>query len=337
MNNIRKIPYASLLIQEVCEELHLWVWIEPDYWYVGYIEYPNGKKHLFKNTNFNVNPLGSVEICKDKEYSALFLEKFWYQVPKWEVFFGEIMNQRIEKKKTIDDGYRYALTIGFPLIIKPNNLSQGVWVFKLLDESDYIETAWYILERTQTFRIEKFYSGNDYRIVVFDNEIISAYQRIPLQITGDGQHTIWELLDIKQKIFSQNARDTIIDLDDPRITKSIRRASYSLDTILAKSQVFQLLDNANLSTWWESIDVTGKVHKDFEDIAINCTHVMWLRLCWVDIIVWDITKSLKENHNNYIILEINAAPWLDNYLCSWTKQKEYVKNLYKKIILALWE
>jgi biotin carboxylase len=36
------------------------------------------------------------------------------------------MNQRIEKKKTIDDGKRYALSIGFPLIIKPNNLSQGV-------------------------------------------------------------------------------------------------------------------------------------------------------------------------------------------------------------------
>lgn len=61
---------------------------------------------------------------------------------------------------------------------------------KLLHESEYMETALYILQKTQTFRIEKFYSGNDYRIVVFDDEIISAYQRIPLQITGDGHHTI---------------------------------------------------------------------------------------------------------------------------------------------------
>lgn len=336
MTSIQKIPYASLLIKEVCEELHLWVWIEPDYWYVGYIEYPNGKKHLFKNTNFNINPLWSIEICKDKEYCALFLKKFWYQVPEWEVFFGETMNQRIEKKKTIDDGKRYALSIGFPLIIKPNNLSQGVWVMKLLHESEYMEAALYILQKTQTFRIEKFYSGNDYRIVVFDDEIISAYQRIPLQITGDGHHTIWELLRIKQEIFSHNGRDTMIDLTDPRMIKNIKRSQYTFDTILLESQVFQLLDNANLSTWWESIDVTEKIHKDFQNIAIRSTYDMWLRLSWVDIIVWDITKSIEDNHNNYIILEINGAPWLDNYLCSWAKQREYVKNLYKKIILALW-
>ncbi len=46
-----------MLIKEVCKELGITAWIEPEYGYVGYIEYPNGKRDLFRNTNFNVNPL----------------------------------------------------------------------------------------------------------------------------------------------------------------------------------------------------------------------------------------------------------------------------------------
>lgn len=61
-----KIPFASRLIAEVAPEIGASVWLEPEYGFVGEISFSNGKKHLFRNTNFNVNPLGSVEIARDK-------------------------------------------------------------------------------------------------------------------------------------------------------------------------------------------------------------------------------------------------------------------------------
>jgi D-alanine-D-alanine ligase-like ATP-grasp enzyme len=111
---------------------------------------------------------------------------------------------------------------------------------------------------------------------------------------------------------------------------------YTLESIVPDWSHVQLLDNANLSAGWESIDMTNTIHPDFAETAIRATRDMWLRLCGVDIIVWDISRSLMENENGYIILEINGAPWLDNYLCSGARQREHVKDLYRKIILALW-
>lgn len=324
-----------MLVQEVCEELWLTVWIEPEYGYVGYVEYPSGKKHLFRNTNFNVNPLWSVEICKDKEYSALFLQKFGYQVVEWEAFFREDLNKNIGKQKTKEDGREYARSLGYPLIVKPNNLSQWVWVRKLMNEDEYDEAIEDIFLRASVLRIEKYEAWNDYRVVVFDNEIISAYQRIPLSVIWDGIHTIRELVEIKQDVFIRDGRDTEIDITDPRMRIVLERRGYSLDTIAKKMEEVPLLDNANLSSGGESIDVTEALHEDFRKIAITATRDMWLRLCGVDMIVWDITKSLAENGEKYIILEINWAPGLDNYMSAGVIQREYVKGLYRKIIVAL--
>ncbi len=70
-----KIPFASRLIAEVAPEIGANVWIEPEYGFVGEITFSNGKKHLFRNTNFNVNPLGAVEIARDKGYASIFLKR----------------------------------------------------------------------------------------------------------------------------------------------------------------------------------------------------------------------------------------------------------------------
>jgi len=70
-------------------------------------------------------------------------------------------------------------------------------------------------------RIERLHAGHDYRVVMFDHELISAYMRIPLSVTGDGIHTISELIDIKQGTFIENERDTRIKKDDPRIIKKL--------------------------------------------------------------------------------------------------------------------
>jgi hypothetical protein len=61
---------------------------------------------------------------------------------------------------------------------------------------------------------------------------------------------------------------------------------------------------------------------------------MGLKLCWVDFMTKDISKPLSEN-SDYIIIELNGAPWLDNYLCSWAEQEAIVRSLYKKILLEL--
>lgn len=60
-------------------------------------------------------------------------------------------------------------------------------------------------------------------MVVFDDEIISAYMRIPLSITGNGTDTIRELIDTKQQDFIESGRDTLIDISDIRLISKLQK------------------------------------------------------------------------------------------------------------------
>lgn len=332
----KKLPLTIRIISEIVWEIGAILWIEPEYGYAGSIEFANGKKHLFINKSINPNSISSLKIAKDKWYTSMFLEKFWYQVAEGRNFYSEELNDRIDVKRGIEDGWNYALELWLPVIIKPNDLSQWFGVQKVSSRAEYIIGANTILEATDVMRIERLHRGHDYRVVMFDHELISAYMRIPLSVTGDGIHTISELIDIKQGTFIENERDTRIKKDDPRILKKLWEKSYTFETIPEKWEQVALLDNANLSSGWDSLDVTEMIHPDFIDLATHITRDMGLRLCGIDFMTHDITRPLSENPD-YIIIELNWSPWLDNYISTGEKQRNIVKNMYKKILLTLAE
>lgn len=58
-----------------------------------------------------------------------------------------------------------------------------------------------LLAITPVVRLEKLHSGNDYRVVMLDGNVISAYQRFPLAVIGDEILTISQLLMQKQQKF----------------------------------------------------------------------------------------------------------------------------------------
>jgi len=147
--------------------------------------------------------------------------------------------------------------------------------------------------------------GKDYRIVVLDNEVISAYERVPLSVVGTGKASIRNLLGKKQEKFHRIRRDTVINVRDPRISAKLRRQRLTLESVVPKGTVVRLLDNANLSSGGDSIDVTGVIHPTYKSMAIRLTRDMGLRLCGVDIMV---DGDISEPQNRFYILEINSAP-----------------------------
>ena len=162
--------------------------------------------------------------------------------------------------------------------------------------------------------------------------MISAYQRLPLSVIGDGRSTIQKLLSIKQKYFKTIDRDIKINITDPRITAKLARVSMTLASVPKKDEVVVLLDNANLSTGGDSVDMTRHIHPLFKKIAISLTKDMGLRLCGVDLMV---EGSIEEKPNLYWVIEINAAPGLDNYITSGAAQQKIVEDLYLKVLKSM--
>ena len=93
-----------------------------------------------------------------------------------------------------------------------------------------------------------------------------------------------------------------------------------------------LLDNANLSSGGEAVDVTDTIDESYKQMAVNLTREMGLRFCGVDIIT---PEPISRTIGNYTVIEINAAPGVDYYTQIGEAQQEIIRQTYEKILQAL--
>jgi D-alanine-D-alanine ligase-like ATP-grasp enzyme len=251
-------------------------------------------------------------------------------IPNSKTFFSDTWAEAIgAKKRQIDDAFLYAQKIGFPVVVKPNSGSQGTGVALVHTKQEFYKAVQAIFKHDKIVLVQPFVEGNDYRVVVLDKEIISAYQRIPLCVTGDGKSSIQTLLEKKQKEFLKQGRDTKINFGDPRIKTKLKNQKLRLQSVVGKEETVYLLDNANLSTGGDSIDVTNDIHPAFKKLAVELTSDMGLRLCGVDLMVHG---DIKNAPAEYWILEINSAPGLDHYAKMGKAQEEVVESLYLEVL-----
>ncbi len=327
-----KKPFVSTIFSSLADEVGVTVVLEPNYKFAGQIILPDGRKRYFKDTFMDINPLGASEIAGDKDYATFFISKQGFPVARGQKFYSREWCRVIRSRRNIDAAYRQAKQFGFPVIVKPNNSSQGRGVTKVYTRREFYRAARFILSKSKVMLLQKVVRGKDYRIVVLDNKVISAYERIPLFVIGNGTSTIRDLVRRKQKEFAKIGRDTQLNPQDFRIAMKLGRAKLSMDSVLSVGQQCFLLDNANLSSGGEAIDVTDRISEGFKQIAIDVTRQMNLRYCGVDIITSDLIESITPKH--YIILEINAAPGLDHYANIGEKQTQHVKDLYRQVLEA---
>lgn len=333
--NKRKFPYLTRLAQKLAPKVGARTVIEPEWGITAQIIYKNGITRSLRMYSLDLNHIASSDIARDKDFAKFFMKKKGYPVAEGRTFFENNWAKIIKSRRTIYSGVKYAQKLGFPVIVKPNSKSQGTDVFLAWNKKELVLALHKIFKGDKVAVIERYLPGRDYRIVVLDGEIISAYERIPLSVTGEGRKSILALLKQKQKSFIVSRRDTQINFDDPRIKIKLKRQGYNLKSVLPKGKQVFLLDNANLSTGGEAADVSEFISGGFRKIAAKLTEDMGLRISGVDIMVTkgDITQNPK--NCAYYIIEINAAPGLDHYVTTGKKQQKIVEAMYLKIFKAL--
>ncbi len=333
MNRKPNQPFLGKILPKIAHKIGATVIMEPKWRVVGQIIFKNGKKRYFRHSSIDLNSLGASEIAKDKDYANFFMKQMGYPTILGKTFFSDRFARTIHlPSNSIDAGYSYAKKIGFPVIIKPNSGTQGTGVQLVHTRKEFYKAMRFVFKRDKVALVQQQVTGKDYRIVVLDTKIISAYERIPLNVIGDGISSIGKLLKQKQKEFIVSKRDTSIKMNDPRIKDKLKHQNLTMRSILKKGEKIYLLDNANLSTGGESIDVTKKVHPEFKKIAIKLTKDMGLRLCGVDLM---IKGDIIEKPKTYWILEINSAPGLDHYVTTGKAQEKIVEKLYLEVLKGM--
>lgn len=331
---MKKMTLVGEVLCQVAPQIGARILMEPNWGIVGQITYKSGKRRYFRYSSLDLNNLGSSEISKDKDYACYFMKEMGYPVIEGKAFYSDEWAQTIKSKRGINQAYSYAKHLGFPVIVKPNSRSQGVAVSKVHNKNDFYRAIKLVFRKDKIALVQKCVIGRDYRVVVLDSKIISAYERIPLNVTGDGRSTIIGLLKRKQREFKKIGRDTQIKFDDFRIVMHLKQLGLSLKSVLSQGKQVSLLDNANLSAGGDSIDVTSKIHPSFKKLAIQLTKDMGLRLCGVDLMI-DGGIEMPAKTTRHWVIEINSAPGLDHYGSIGKKQRDLVEDLYLEVLKAM--
>lgn len=294
---------ASILrIIEKIAEKHSWKISLDPYRCAGFIEFSKWRRSFFWKNNFDFNPHGSVEFIEDKGYTRGFLSTQWYPVAPWYTCYFD-PNTPINNH--LEQWWKYATQIGYPIIIKPNSQSLGNGV-KKINHPSYLEAAIReVLKYQPVFLIEKFVPGKIWRLLMSQDECVSYYQTSPARIIGDGKTNISLLID------SFIAQHPKIKVFDPRFTLKLEQSGYSIQDILPLWETLELLDISNFSAWGTMHFTEKPLHPEIESMMISLMHGLNLEWCGIDIICKDITKSPIEQ-DQFIILELNGKPGVSN-------------------------
>jgi cyanophycin synthetase len=240
----------------------------------------------------------AVDIACNKEETKRMLDMAAIPVAK-----GDICVDEEDLQNTIN-------RIGYPIVLKPLDGNHGKGASINVTTWDAAVAGLHHAKKySRRVIVERFITGYDFRILVINNQIVAAAQRVPAHVKGDGVHTIQELIDIENKDPRRGYghENVLTEISVDRDTLDLlEKKGYTVETIPPKDEVVYLKSTANLSTGGTSIDVTDLMHPENVFIAERIARVIGLDICGIDIMAPNLTQPLKESGG--VVLEVNAAP-----------------------------
>ncbi|MCB0437793.1 MAG: cyanophycin synthetase [Mangrovimonas sp.] len=282
-------------------------WIRLNKYSLCQLGYGANQKRIQATVTSETSSIG-VELACDKEDTKYLLEQAEVPVPK-----GDI----IRRESSLESTCRY---VGYPLVVKPVGGNHGRGITVNIQNYDQALEAFRAAKRvSETIIIEKYITGEDYRLLVINNKLVAAAIRTPAHVVGDGKSTIQELVDEVNKDprrgYGHENVLTQITIND--LTLSILKTKgYTAETVPAAGERVILKDTANLSTGGTAEDVTDIVHPSNVFMAERISKIIDLDICGIDIMTTDISKPLSETGG--AVLEVNAGPGFRMHLAPTT-------------------
>jgi len=285
-------------------------------WDEGVFQYGYGKNMIRGiATTFDTDSHVDSDFTCRKDDCKAFLAEYGFPVPEGEVVFE------------LEDAIEVAEEIGYPVVCKPVVGHKGIGVTANIENEAQLHTAFSNAvaavpeDEAKSIIIETFVQGSDHRILCVDGEFVAALKREPAYVTGDGESTIMELIDIEngKAIRADTATSPLGKiLTDDVMDNTLEDAGMSRNTVLTHGEKVYLRKVANLSLGGVSEDVTDLVHPEIIAMSRAIAQHFKLTVFALDVITDDITKSWipseGQKRSNFGIIEINAAPGIYMHL-----------------------
>ena len=274
-------------------------WIRLNKYSLVQLGYGANQKRIQATVTSETSSIG-VELACDKEDTKYLLEQAEIEVPK-----GDI----IRRERSLKESCEY---VGYPLVIKPvdGNHGRGITV-DIQNYDDALEAFRHAKNSSKSgaIIIEKYIVGDDYRLLVINNQLIAGAVRTPAHVVGNGKSSIQELIDEvnKDPRRGYGHENVLTQITVNELTELIiKDAGYTLESVIPNGEKLILKDTANLSTGGTAEDITDIIHPANVSMAERISKIIDLDICGIDIATTDISKPLSETGG--AVLEVNAGP-----------------------------
>lgn len=202
---------------------------------------------------------------------------------------------------------KFAREIGYPVVLKPTDSGKGDSVYvELRDENELRAALASARVGERPLMLQSFFPGDDHRLLIIAGKLFYVGHRIPASVTGDGRHTVVELIEIENRMPERNGASTlqhiVLDADSDRI---LAHQGYTRASIIPLGRVVRVRGAANVAGGGTVVDVTDSVHPDNLNAALRATAAIGLVVAGVDFITPDISKSWHEVGGGFC--EVNAT------------------------------
>ena len=288
-------PSTASIIKEA--EARNIPWIRLNRYSLCQLGYGANQKRIQATVTSQTSNIG-VDLACDKEETKLLLEQAEVPIPK-----GDI----IRTERGLEEAVEY---VGFPLVIKPVNGNHGRGITTDINSMEEALIAFKeAKEISRLVIVEKFITGDDYRLLVINNKLVAAAKRTPAHVVGDGKSTIQELVDEvnKDERRGYGHEKVLTEISINSLTlELLKENKLTPESVVAKGEFVKLKSTANLSTGGTAEDVTDLIHPYNIFMAERISKIIGLDICGIDIMAHDLTKPISESGG--AVLEVNAGP-----------------------------
>lgn len=274
-------------------------------WEDNFIRLEKGSKveYIKQATRTSVDTYIAPLIMENKEVTKIVLREKGISVP------GGISVKNIEEAVE-----RFSEFKGKDIVVKPKstNFGKGVFILKNIQAlEEYKKAVEQALSYDSIVLIEEFIAGKEYRFLVIGDEVAGVLHRVPANVVGDGERTIEQLVNEKNKdpLRGQGYVTPLEKIKLSNVEKEyLALQGKDINYIPKREELVYLRENSNISTGGDSLDYTDEVHQSYKDIAVRSAKAVGAKICGADIIIEDIKAEAKAE--NYSIIELNFNPAL---------------------------
>ena len=259
----------------------------------------NINKYILSSRNHFNSSISNYK-CKYKDVTSNILGKHKIPVANHIVWdSSKSIDNNLDKiSKLIDDGF-----FKYPLVVKPTTGTQGYGVYvNLYSLSQIKKKILPLIKKGKTVMIEQQVTGNNYRIMVFNNEIIDVVERKKPFVIGNGKDNLKNLIkkyNIKQK---QNGDYVIHNFS----LNYIKKQGFALDSIIPTKKKVIVSNTVNYHNGSPIVRIPiNKMNPENIVMFKKVNKKLGLNLSGIDYMSSSLEKSyLIDGH----IIEVNHLP-----------------------------